>query len=192
MRTLFVDVDTQIDFLFPAGALYVPGAEEVIPKVAALNRYAQAHRIPLISTMDAHEENDPEFTRWPAHCVAGTVGQLKPEATLLSERAVVPSRRTDVRVDAPQIIVEKLHNHAFTNPNLPALLDAIGAERCVVYGVVTEICVRHAAFGLLERGHGVELVSDAVRSLNDEEASAMLREFASAGGRVISAAEILN
>jgi nicotinamidase-related amidase len=31
MKTVFVDVDTQIDFLFPAGALYVPGASGCCP-----------------------------------------------------------------------------------------------------------------------------------------------------------------
>jgi hypothetical protein len=29
MKTVFFDVDTQIDFLYPAGALYVPGGETV-------------------------------------------------------------------------------------------------------------------------------------------------------------------
>jgi nicotinamidase/pyrazinamidase len=37
MKTVFVDVDTQIDFLFPAGALYVPGAERLLPAIARLN-----------------------------------------------------------------------------------------------------------------------------------------------------------
>ena len=30
MRTVFFDVDTQIDFMFPSGALYVPGAEQIV------------------------------------------------------------------------------------------------------------------------------------------------------------------
>ena len=45
-----------------------------MPAVAALNRYAGAQGIPLISTVDAHTENDPEFQLWPPHCVAGTAG----------------------------------------------------------------------------------------------------------------------
>ena len=31
MKTVFFDIDTQIDFVFPAGALYVPGAEIFCP-----------------------------------------------------------------------------------------------------------------------------------------------------------------
>ena len=31
MKTVFFDIDTQIDFVYPAGALYVPGAEHILP-----------------------------------------------------------------------------------------------------------------------------------------------------------------
>jgi len=37
MSAVFFDVDTQLDFLYPAGALYVPGAESIVTRVAALN-----------------------------------------------------------------------------------------------------------------------------------------------------------
>ena len=30
MTTVFFDIDTQVDFLYPAGALYVPGARPVV------------------------------------------------------------------------------------------------------------------------------------------------------------------
>src|SRR5512138_3170374 len=96
MRTVFVDVDTQIDFLFAAGALYVPGAEQILPAISRLNRYAASQGIPLISTVDAHAENDPEFRVWPPHCVVNTVGQQKPAGSLLDSRVVVsPGRVPD-------------------------------------------------------------------------------------------------
>ena len=53
MKTVFVDVDTQIDFVFPAGALYVPGAETILPNIARLNQYASDKGHRLISTVDA-------------------------------------------------------------------------------------------------------------------------------------------
>ena len=183
MKTVFFDVDTQIDFLYPAGALYVPGAETIVDRVAALNAYAAAHGIPVVSTMDAHSENDPEFRQWPPHCVVGTTGQRKPSATLLDRRVTVPATPFAVEVgDAQQILLEKQSVDCFTNPNLPALLDRLGAERCVVYGVVTEICIKNAAMGLLKTGRRVELVTDAVRSLNPVECDKFLAEFTAAGG----------
>jgi len=182
MKTVFFDVDTQIDFLYPTGALYVPGAEKVVEQIAMLNRFAGAHGIPLVSTMDAHSEDDPEFKAWPPHCVVATTGQQKPEATLLSKRVTIPNTRVTMNMDAQQILLEKQTFDCFTNVNLAGLLERFGAERYVVYGVVTEICVKLAAFGLLKTGKRVELVTDAVRSLKDAASAEMTAAFLADGG----------
>jgi len=191
MKTVFFDVDTQIDFLFPAGSLYVPGAETIVPLIAKLNRHAGAHAIPVVSDMDAHSENDAEFRVWPHHCVVGTEGQQKPQDTLLETRVVIPSTKVEFKLGgAQQIILEKQVLDCFRNPNLPDLLAQLNADRYVVYGVVTEICVRFAAFGLLKTGKRVELVTDAVRSLNQQEAEQMMADFTGAGGVLTTSAEV--
>jgi nicotinamidase/pyrazinamidase len=185
MKAVFVDVDTQIDFLYPAGALYVPGAERLTSTIASLNRFAASNGIPVISTVDAHTENDPEFRAWPPHCVQGTTGQQKPAATLLEKRTtIVNSGELPSTDGAQQILLEKQTVDCFTNIHLAALLDRLGAERYVVYGVVTEICVKNAVFGLLKTGRQVELVTDAVRGLNAGGAEQMIEEFQAAGGKL--------
>jgi nicotinamidase/pyrazinamidase len=176
MKTVFFDIDTQIDFLYPAGALYVPGAERIVPVIAELNRRAPL----LISTMDAHTEDDPEFQIYPHHCVAGTTGQQKPAVTLREKSAVIPARCEGVK----QLILEKQKLDCFTNPNLRPLLAELNADRYVVYGVVTEICVRFAVFGLLKTGKRVELVTDAVKALDDAAAKQMFADFTAEGGRL--------
>jgi len=191
MSMVFFDVDTQLDFLYPAGALYVPGAESIVAQVAALNRYAADTGTPLISTVDAHTELDPEFRDWPPHCVAGTSGQQKPAATLLERRTVIRSTRQDFDLkDARQVLLEKQSVDCFTNANLPTLLDRLGGDRCVVYGVVTEICVRNAALGLLKSGRRVELVTDAVRGLDQNSCSRFFQEFTTAGGELTTVRQI--
>jgi nicotinamidase/pyrazinamidase len=174
MSTVFFDIDTQRDFLEPSGALYVPGAEAIVPNVAALNRYAAAHGIPVIATMDAHSPGDAEFAQYPPHCLAGTPGQQKPAETRV----------------AGQIVVEKQVFDCFSNPQLPGILEQLGATHAVVYGVVTEICVRHAALGLLARGIDVDVVTDAVKSLDEAQAAAFFAELERAGGRLTTVAQI--
>jgi nicotinamidase/pyrazinamidase len=176
LSTVFFDVDTQLDFLLPSGALYAPGAEQVIPAVARLNRWAGEHSIPLISTMDAHAENDPEFADWPPHCVSGTLGQRKPAETMVGGKS--------------QIIVEKQSLDCFTNPELEGLLEGFGADRCVVYGLVTEHCVRLAALGLAQRGRRVEVVTDAIVALNQEAGVRALDEIQRAGGHLTTIDEV--
>jgi nicotinamidase/pyrazinamidase len=183
MKTIFFDIDTQIDFVYPSGALYVPGAEHILPIVGELNR-----RAPLvISSMDAHTEDDPEFQIYPHHCVVGTTGQHKPAVTLLDQRATVPAATADAR----QLILEKQKLDCFSSPHLAPLLAQLNADRYVVYGVVTEICVRYAAFGLLKTGKPVEVVTDAVKALDEQAATRMFQEFAAAGGRLTTSATVL-
>jgi nicotinamidase/pyrazinamidase len=194
-NTVFFDVDTQIDFLYPAGALYVPGAEHIVGALARLNRHAAEHGNLVISTMDAHAEDDAEFRQWPPHCVVGTAGQHKPAATLLEKRVVIPNARCATNLaGVRQILLEKQALDCFTNVNLSPTLRSLGAGRYVVYGVVTEICVKFAAFGLLKMGGllesggrlktgvRVELVTDALRGLDGSAAADALRAFTAQGG----------
>ncbi|HWE51470.1 MAG TPA: isochorismatase family protein [Bryobacteraceae bacterium] len=179
MRAFF-DIDTQLDFLYPAGALYTPGAESVIPAVAALNQYAGRHGIPLISTVCSHEEAAEEFKVWPPHCVAGTWGQRKPAATVFSGQ-IVPA----------QIVIEKNELDLFSNPRTEALLDSYPGAECVVYGVLTEYCVRLAIMGMLRRGRKVSLVTDAIYHLSESAAAATMSEFLAAGGVCVEKNSIL-
>ena len=183
MKTVFFDIDTQIDFVFPAGALYAAGAEKIIPTVAKLNHHAAKHRIPLVSTMDAHSENDPEFRDWPHHCVVDTMGQQKPAATLLEKRIVLPNSPRTVEL-SDQILLEKQTFSALSNCNFANLLELLGADRYVVYGVVTEVCVKFAAFGLLATGKRVEIVTDAICPLDEKKGAEVLAEFTAAGGHL--------
>lgn len=184
MKQIFFDIDTQIDFVFPGGALYAPGAEAVVPVVAKLNRYAVEHGIPLVSTMCAHQENDPEFAVWGPHCVLGTVGQHKPATTLTGEQAVLPKV-------APQIILEKQELDMFSNPLLLPLLQTTAADEYVVYGVVTEACVKYAADGLLKTGKPVKIVEDAIQPFQQADGEQYLTDFQSRGGRIVRSSEIL-
>jgi nicotinamidase/pyrazinamidase len=182
---VFFDIDTQIDFLYPAGALYVPGAERLVPVISRLNQQAAV----LVSTMCAHEENDAEFKQWPPHCVVGTAGQLKPQSTMLAERVVIPNRLVDVSI-ARQVVLEKQQLNLFTNPNLPRLLEMLEADAYVVYGVVTEYCVKDAALGLLATGKPVTLVTDAIRSLREDDAVRTIQAFTAGGGKLAASMDL--
>ncbi len=175
MNTVFFDVDTQLDFLYPAGALYVPGAETLLPALARLADFAAAHGIPIISTMDAHTGDDPEFQTWPHHCVTGCLGQRKPEATLLGNRG-------------RQYFIEKQHVNCFTSAALMPLLAQLQADHYVVYGVVTEICVRHALRGLMATGTRITVLADAIKELDPAAAKATLDELVAAGGEISTTA----
>ncbi len=191
MKAAFFDIDTQIDFLFPAGALYVPGAETLMPALSRLNRYAAAHGIPLVSTTCAHAEDDLEFRQWPAHCVIDTVGQQKPAELLLEKRVVIPAAPGSFAIEgAEQIILQKNQLDLTTNPHFSRLLGHLKADAYFVYGVVTEYCVRLAALALLQTGKPVSLITDAIQTLRGEDSSQTISECTRAGARLTTAEEV--
>jgi nicotinamidase/pyrazinamidase len=162
----FFDIDTQIDFLYPAGALYGKGAELLVPAIATLNRHASDNGIPLISSVCAHPENAAEFRVWPPHCVIDTLGQKKPPSTIVPNQILIPKDDLDL----------------FSSPEIIPLLDRMQIEECYVYGVFIEYCVKCAVEGLLRTGRTVNLVRDATTYIDPNAGKETLESFAARGG----------
>ena len=190
---IFVDVDTQVDFMLPTGKLYVTGAEQLIPNLAKLMTRAREHNIPVLSTADAHTPDDPEFAQWPPHCVVGTPGQRRIPETQFPDAVIVPNR-PDAFVPGTtwpsQIIIEKPDYFSTTNPNFETILKALGPRRFVVFGVATEYCVRADALALRQRGLAVDLVTDAIKPITEEGGRKAIEEMVAAGVRPVMIADI--
>lgn len=190
---VFFDVDTQIDFMLPSGNLYVKGAEQIIPNLKELMTYAREHRIPVLSSADAHPPNDPSFAQWPPHCVVGTPGQKRipetqfPNPTVIANR---PGAFAPPRDWAGQFVIEKQEYDATTNVNFDAILNSLGQRRFVLFGVATDYCVRGTALGLLKRGMAVELVTDATKEIKPEDGRKAMDEIVRAGARLVATAEV--
>jgi len=190
---VFFDVDTQFDFMDARGALYVPGADQIVPNLRKLVACAQRRGIPLLSSADAHAADDPSFLQWPPHCIAGTPGQLRIPETRLANAVVVPNRPGAFQqpsVWPAQAIIEKQEYDASTNVNFDRLLAALGPSHFVVFGVATEYCVRLAALALRERRLPVDLVVDAIRPITEEGGRKAIEEMVAAGVRLVTTDEV--
>ncbi len=180
---VFVDIDTQRDFLEPTGALFVPGSTAIVPRLARLTRFARDQAIPVLATACAHSHDDPELKTFPPHCMVGTGGQERVEATfcsgsvLFDERAHVPAKVP------PHLTLLKRQYDFFTHPHAAELiaLYAAGQPIFVVYGVATDYCVAAAVNGLLARHCRIALVVDAIRAIDNEAEAGILTEFARRG-----------
>lgn len=198
---VFWDVDTQVDFMLPGGKLYVPGAEKIIPNLKRLVDAARQKRVLLVSSADAHLPDDEEFAQFPPHCMQGTPGQSKIPETLTPNPVVVPdvldARLPERFAPGQQVLIEKRKLDVFTNPNITRVLERVvrsaGPEKpeFVVFGVVTEFCVRCAVSGLLERGHRVAIVTDAIETLNPAAGRHTLDELVSHGARLTTTEKVL-
>lgn len=191
---VFWEVDTQADFMLPGGRLHVAGAEKRVPNMQRLVEAARDGRVFLVSSTDQHAPNDPEFARFPPHCVRGTAGaEILPELKT-SKFLTIPN---DKNIALPanlgavqQAILEKQTLDVFDNPHAEELLSRFpGNAVFVVFGVVTEFCVRLAAKGLLDRGRRVAIVTDAIETLDADESQRTLGELSRRGARLITTDE---
>jgi nicotinamidase-related amidase len=125
-KTVFWEVDAQADFMLPGGKLYVPGAEKIIPNIERLVAAAIEAGALLVSSGDSHPEGDPEFERFPPHCLRGTSGaRILPEG-LAANFCTIPndaSRAMPSHVlSFPQVVFEKQTLDVFDNPHASELV----------------------------------------------------------------------
>ncbi len=193
LDTVFVDIDTQADFMLPSGSLYVPGAIEIIPHLRTLFEFARERRIPILSSADAHPPDDPSFSEWPPHCVVGTPGQRRIPETLWPDPVIVPNHPrafSPPAVCSGQTIVEKVEYDLASNPNFDAILSSLGERRFVVFGVATEYCVRGAVLALRKRGCKVTVVTDAIQAITDAGGRKAIEEMTAAGAQLVTTREV--
>jgi nicotinamidase/pyrazinamidase len=194
---IFWEVDVQRDFVLPGGALYVPGAEKLLPNIRRLTDAARQGRVLLISSGDFHAPNDPEFQTFPPHCMKGTRGaELVPEAAtekILRVENTPEAKIPDELSAYQQILLEKQTLNVFDTRHADDVVRRLGTyAEFVVFGVVTEYCVGCAVKGLLDRGRRVAVVADAIETLNWVEAEKAISEWKSLGARLTTTDEALN
>jgi nicotinamidase/pyrazinamidase len=180
---VFVDIDTQRDFLEPTGALFIPGSEVLLDNLGRLTRYASEQGVPVIATACAHQRDDEELRVFPPHCLVGTPGQERIEATARPE-SVILSPDAHLTSEPPlHLTIQKRQYDIFSHPAADRIFELYSKENptFVVYGVATDFCVKAAASGLLDRGYRVAVVVDAIRAIETAREPEILTEFANRG-----------
>ncbi|HET7567354.1 MAG TPA: isochorismatase family cysteine hydrolase [Gaiellaceae bacterium] len=202
--TILWDVDTQVDFMEPAGKLYVPGAKDAAAAMERLVDAARAARVVHVASADDHELTDPEISTapdfqntYPAHCLRGTRGAEKILETKqrdplpLSLVPFPPGLLPGLVAGRREILLLKKNFDVFTNPNTDALLAALDPDEIVVFGVATDVCDDAAIRGFLQRGRRVRFVEDASRGLDDARTAACTAAWRDGGVEFTTADEVI-
>jgi nicotinamidase/pyrazinamidase len=193
---VFWEVDPQADFLLPGGKLYVPGAERLLPNIRKLTDAARDDLVFLVSHGCYHAKDDPEFKVFPPHCIKGTTGANFVEEALMNHVLIIPNEPTAALPhdlsQYQQILLEKQTLDIFESRHAAKLVQRLDADaEFVVFGVVTEYCVRLAAKGLLERGRRVLIVEDAIETLKAEDGQRTLAELQALGAKLTTTEQAL-
>src|ERR1035437_7936244 len=161
-RFIFVNIDTQKDFMDAGGKLYVTNAESIKPTLASITRYAKENNTQVINTSDWHQEDSielsqtPDFkTTFPPHCVMFSDGAMLIPETKPSNGfdLIIPWQKQldplELNLSAKNILILKDKFDVFAgNQNTDAFFKALNPEVAYVYGVASDICVSFAVSGL--------------------------------------------
>jgi nicotinamidase/pyrazinamidase len=193
------DVDTQVDFMLPAGKLYVPGSEQTASAMKRLVEAARAAKIVHVASADDHELTDreisdaPDFqTTYPPHCLRGTPGARKIPETEQEDPVPITLERLPGRyLKGREFLLLKKNFDVFTNPNAERLLDWLDPDEIVVFGVATDVCDDAAIRGLLKLERKVTFVEDAARGLDETRVVACTAVWRDAGVEFTTAEEVV-
>ena len=86
---------------------------------------------------------------------------------------------------------EKQSYDVSTNPLTKKVLNMLGPEEAVVYGVATDYCVKAAVLHLQDLGIQCNVVEDAIRGITPESSQKALEEMVQAGARLVQTEEVL-
>ena len=169
--TALIVVDVQNDFADPAGSLYVPDGEAVVPLVNAEMARASGAGSRVIYTQDWHPEHTPHFAPdggiWPVHCVQETWGaQLHRDLDV--DRGEVVRKGVDGRDGYSGFSVRDPDTEEVDDTDLHQILRVAAIERLVVCGLATDYCVVETVLDARLRGYPVQVVRDAIRAVDLE------------------------
>jgi nicotinamidase/pyrazinamidase len=189
---VFLDIDTQRDFLDPGGALYVPGSVEILPNLRRLTDFAIDHKIPILATACSHHPDDPELTVFPAHCIAHTPGQARVRATARPFSVILDVEERLSGELPPHLTLHKRELNVFSRADTEELVARYNRDSptWVVYGVATDYCVREAVDELMQRHFKVAIVVDAIHAIDASAEASLLSKFAR-GGALMTLTEVV-
>ncbi len=127
-------------------------ARRIIPNVQRLLEKELGRSSKVFFLCDHHDPDDPEFSMFPPHCIAGT-----------AEAEVIP----ELTKYKGEIIPKKTFS-SFFDTTLEEKLKKLKPEKVIVCGVCTHICVLSAVSDARIRGYAVEVPVDCVASFDEK------------------------
>ncbi|OFW55935.1 MAG: hypothetical protein A2V52_03720 [Actinobacteria bacterium RBG_19FT_COMBO_54_7] len=161
-RSAFVVIDMLNDFIDERGALLLPGARRIIPRISGLLEAARRQEIPVAYLTDRHRPDDREFRYWPPHAVAGTWG-----AEVIDELKPLPG----------DYIIPKRRYSAFYGTDLDIYLRELGLNKIYFTGVFTNICIYFTAVDAVTRSYEAAIFKDGVASMSEETDRFIFRQL---------------
>jgi ureidoacrylate peracid hydrolase len=178
-RAAIVVVDMINEFCKPGGKMVLPGYEALVGPQKAIIDAARMVGVPVVWVHDAHRPGMRREREWEKR----TPHSL--ENTWATEIIEDLGARTD------EIHVTKRRYSAFFQTDLDLTLKDMQVDQLVVFGVVTNICVRSTVHDAFFNGYEVVVPADACAATGLREQESSLYDIATHFGVVSESARLV-
>lgn len=178
-RSAVLVVDMINEFCKPGGKMVLPGYEVLVPPQRSVIEAARKAGAPVVWIRDSHRRNmrrDREWVKRTPHCVEGSWGTEVIE---------------DLGARDDEIHVVKHRYSGFFQTDLDLVLKDMLVDQLVVFGVVTNICVRSTVHDAFFNGYEVVVPRDCCAATGPREHESTLYDIATHFGVVSDAAAVV-
>ncbi|MDT0319161.1 isochorismatase family cysteine hydrolase [Streptomyces millisiae] len=160
--TAILVIDMQNGFVHPDGSvpragLGVPGVDAVVDAMVGLVEAARATGLPVVYTRHVYRENAPEMS---PRIRAAFAPVLAVDPRMLARGSWDAEVVAELRPEPGDVVVDKSRYDAFLHTDLEPMLRALGVDRLVVGGVLTNYCVESTVRSGVERGFDIAVAAD--------------------------------
>lgn len=178
-RVAVIVVDMINEFCKPGGKMVLPGYEALVrPQLSVIDAAREAS-VPIVWVHDSHRRNMRRDREWAKRAPHGL------EGTWATEIIQDLGARTD------DIHVIKHRYSSFFQTDLDVTLKDMLVAQLVVFGVVTNICVRSTVHDAFFNGYEVVVPRDCCAATGPREQESTLYDIATHFGVVTDAANVV-
>ena len=178
-RTAVVVVDMINEFCKPGGKMVLPGYEVLVPPQLAVIDAARKAGAPVIWVHDSHRRNMRRDREWVKRTPHGIEGTWATEII------------ADLGAREDEIHVIKHRYSSFFQTDLDLVLKDMLIDQLVVFGVVTNICVRSTVHDAFFNGYEVVVPRDCCAATGPREQESTLYDIATHFGVVSTSAAVV-
>ncbi|MFA9413805.1 cysteine hydrolase family protein [Streptococcus sp. E29BA] len=182
MAKALICIDYTVDFVADEGKLTAGKPAQAIEQAISRSVQTAYNRGDYVFfAIDGHDDNDhfhPESRLFPPHSIKGTAGRR-----LYGQlHDVFQTIKTSDRV----FWLDKRHYSAFSGTDLDIRLRERGVTTVILTGVLTDICVLHTAISAYNLGYQIEIIADAVATLDQNRQEWALAHFETVLGTTVT------
>ena len=178
-RAAVIVVDMINDFCVSGGRMVLPGYEALVPHQLSVIAAARSADVPVIWVRDSHRRHlrrDREMLKRTPHAEEGSWG-----TEVIKELGA----RDD------EFVVLKARYSSFFQTDLDLILKDMMVDQVIVFGVVTNICVRSTVHDAFFLGYEIVVPRDCCAATGPREQESSLYDIATHFGIVSDAATVV-